>query len=136
MDAVSGFAMTSKLISRLTRDHQKLAETYEREGNKRKAADAYAKAGDHQRAAALAAEVQDEPRLIRYSLLAFLGRLPPRTDDLDARQAGDLLASSGHFGAALPLFALAGGLRAGGRRGAARGGGRASVGGGPRRGSS
>lgn len=111
MDAVSGFAMTSKLISRLTRDHQKLAETYESEGNKRKAADAYSKAGDHLRAAALAAEIQDEPRLIRYSLLAFLGRLPPRADDLDARQAGDLLASSGHFGAALPLFELAGDFR-------------------------
>src|SRR3954452_7466023 len=111
MDAVSGFAMTSKLISRLTGDHLKLAESYESEGNKRKAADAYSKAGDHQRAAALAAEVQDEPRMIRYSLLAFLGRLPPRTDDLDARQAGDLLASSGHFGAALPLFELAGDYR-------------------------
>lgn len=111
MDAVSGFAMTSKLISRLTRDHQKLAETYESEGNKRKAADAYAKAGDHQRAAALAAEIQDEPRMIRYSLLAHLGRLPPRVEELDARQAGDLLASSGHFGAALPLFELAGDYR-------------------------
>src|SRR3954447_2774930 len=72
MDAVSGFAMTSKIISRLTGDHLKLAESYESEGNKRKAADAYSKAGDHQRAAALAAEVQDEPRMIRYSLLAFL----------------------------------------------------------------
>src|SRR4051812_50023420 len=110
MDAVSGFAMTSKIISRLTGDHLKLAESYESEGNKRKAADAYSKAGDHQRAATLAAEIQDEPRLIRYSLLAYLGRLPPRTDDLDARQAGDLLASSGPFGAALPLFQLAGGL--------------------------
>lgn len=108
---VSGLAMTSKLISRITRDHLKLAETYESEGNKRKAADAYAKAGDHQRAAALAAEIQDEPRLIRYSLLAHLGRLPPRADELDARQAGDLLASSGHFGAALPLFELAGDYR-------------------------
>jgi len=111
MDAVSGLAMTSKLISRLTRDHQKLAETYDREGNKRKAADEYAKAGNHLRAAELAAEVQDEPRLIRYSLHAFLGRLPPRADDLDARQAGDLLASSGHFGAAIPLFELAGDYR-------------------------
>ena len=111
MDAVSGLAMTSKLISRLTRDHQKLAETYDREGNKRKAADEYAKAGNHQRAAELAAEIQDEPRLIRYSLHAYLGRLPPRADDLDARQAGDLLASSGHFGAAIPLFELAGDYR-------------------------
>src|SRR3982751_6954766 len=93
MDAVSGFAMTSKLISRLTGDHLKLAESYENEGNKRKAADAYSKAGDHQRAAALAAEAQDEPRLIRYSLLAYLGRLPPRADDLDARQGGGLLVS-------------------------------------------
>ncbi len=111
MDLVSGQTMTSKLISRLTRDHQKLAETYDREGNKRKAADEYAKAGDHQRAAALAAEIQDEPRLIRYSLLAALGRLPQRADGLDARQAGDLLASSGHFGVAIPLFELAGDYR-------------------------
>src|SRR3954454_7086176 len=111
MDAVSGFAMTSKIISRLTGDHLKLAESYESEGNKRKAADAYSKAGDHQRAAALAAEIQDEPRLIRYSLLAYLGRLPPRTDDLDARQAGDLLASSGDCGAPLPLFELPGDYR-------------------------
>ena len=111
MDSISGISMTSKLISRLTRDHLKLAQTYEREGNKRKAADEYAKGGDPQRAAELAAEIQDEPRLIRYSLLAFLGRLPPRADDLDARQAGDLLASSGHFGAALPLFELAGDFR-------------------------
>src|SRR5258706_10576923 len=101
MDPASGLAMTSKLISRLTRDHQKLAETYDREGNKRKAADEYAKAGDHQRAAALAAEIQDEPRLIRYSLLAALGRLPQRAEGLDARQAGDLLASSGHFAVAI-----------------------------------
>jgi tetratricopeptide (TPR) repeat protein len=99
--------MTSKLISRLTGDHLKLAETYEREGNKRKAAEEYAKAGDFRRAAGLAAAIQDESRLIRYSLQGALGRLPGRVDEMNAVQAGDLLAASGHFETAIPLFELA-----------------------------
>ena len=100
--------MTSKLISRLTGDHLKLAETYDREGNKRKASEEYAKAGDFRRAASLAAEIQDESRLIRYTLMGAMGRVPPRVEEMNARQAGDLLASSGHFEAAIPLFELAG----------------------------
>jgi tetratricopeptide (TPR) repeat protein len=103
--------MTFKLFSRLTGDHQTLAETYIREGNKSKAAEEYAKAGDFHRAADLAAEIQDEPRMIRYSLLAALGRIPAGRGDLSASQAGDLLVKSGNFEAAIPLFELAGDLR-------------------------
>lgn len=103
--------MAFNFLSRITRDHQKLAESYAREGNKRQAAEEYAKAGDYQRAAGLAAEIQDEPKLIRYSLLGAHGRVPSRIADLDARQAGDLLANSGHFEAAIPLFELAGDYR-------------------------
>ncbi len=100
--------MAFKLLSRITRDHQKLAEGYVREGNKRQAAEEYAKAGDYQRAAGLAAEIQDEPKLIRYSLQGALGRLPQRVDAMDASQAGDLLVNNGHFETAIPLFELAG----------------------------
>jgi tetratricopeptide (TPR) repeat protein len=100
--------MAFNFLSRITRDHQKLAEGYVRQGNKRQAAEEYAKAGDYQRAAGLAAEIQDEPKLIRYSLQGALGRLPPRIDGMDAGQAGELLASNGHFETAIPLFELAG----------------------------
>jgi tetratricopeptide (TPR) repeat protein len=103
--------MAFKLFSRLARDHQTLAETYLREGNKAKAAEAYAKAGDYQRAAELATELQDEAGLIRYSLLAAQGRILPGQGDLNARQAGDLLATAGSFEAAIPLFELAGDFR-------------------------
>jgi len=100
--------MAFNFLSRITRDHQKLAESYARQGNKGQAAEEYAKAGDYQRAAALAAEIEDEPKLIRYSLMAALGKVPSRIADLDARQAGDMLTNSGHFEAAIPLFELAG----------------------------
>jgi hypothetical protein len=103
--------MAFKLFSRIARDHQTLAETYLREGNKAKAAEAYAKAGDYQRAADLAAELQDEAALIRYSLLASQGRILPGQGDLNARQAGDVLATAGSFEAAIPLFELAGDFR-------------------------
>jgi tetratricopeptide (TPR) repeat protein len=103
--------MAFNFLSRITRDHQKLAESYVRQGNKRQAAEEYAKAGDYQRAAALAAEIQDEPKLIRYSLLGALGRVPSRIADLDALGAGDMLTNSGHFEAAIPLFELAGDYR-------------------------
>src|SRR4051794_15670828 len=103
--------MAFKLFSRIARDHQTLAETYLREGNKAKAAEAYAKGGDYPRAAELAAELQDEAGLIRYSLLASQGRILPGQGDLNARQAGDLLATAGSFEAAIPLFELAGDFR-------------------------
>jgi tetratricopeptide (TPR) repeat protein len=103
--------MAFNFLSLISRDHQKRAESYDREGKKRQAADEYAKAGDYRRAAALAAEIQDEPKLIHYSLLGALGKVPPRTGDLTARQAGDLLATSGHFEAAIPLFEMAGDFR-------------------------
>jgi eukaryotic-like serine/threonine-protein kinase len=103
--------MAFNLFSLIARDHQKLAETYDREGKKRQAAEEYAKAGDHRRAAALAAEIQDEPRLIQYSLAGALGKVPPRAADMNARQAGDLLAGNGHYDWAIPLFELAGDLR-------------------------
>jgi eukaryotic-like serine/threonine-protein kinase len=103
--------MAFNLLSLISRDHQKRAESYDREGKKRQAADEYAKAGDYRRAAALAAEIQDEPKLIHYSLLGALGKVPPRAGELTARQAGDLLATSGHFEAAIPLFEMAGDFR-------------------------
>jgi tetratricopeptide (TPR) repeat protein len=103
--------MAFNFLSLIARDHQKRAESYDREGKKRQAAEEYAKAGDYRRAATLAAEIQDEPKLIHYSLLAALGKLPPRMGDLNARQAGDLLATSGHFEAAIPLFEMAGDFR-------------------------
>ncbi len=103
--------MAFNFLSLISRDHQKRAESYDREGKKRQAADEYAKAGDYRRAAALAAEIQDEPKLIHYSLLGALGRVPPRAGELTARQAGDLLATSGHFEAAIPLFEMAGDFR-------------------------
>jgi len=100
-----------KIFSRLAGDHLKLAETYVREGKTAKAAEQYAKAGDYRRAAELAAEAQDETALVRYSLLAAFGKVPPGQGDLSARQAGDLLAGSGHFADAIPLFELAGDFR-------------------------
>ena len=103
--------MAFNFLSLIARDHQKLAESYVREGKKKQAAEEYAKAGDYQRAAALAAEIQDEAKLIHYSLLGALGKVPPRIGDLDARQAGDLLATSGHFEPAIPLFEMAGDFR-------------------------
>jgi hypothetical protein len=103
--------MAFNFLSLIARDHQKLAEAYDREGKKKQAAEEYAKAGDYRRAATLAAEIQDEAKLIQYSLLAALGKIPPRAGDLDARQAGDLLATSGHFEPAIPLFEMAGDFR-------------------------
>src|SRR6476661_7535794 len=110
-DCFLGSTMAFNFLSRITRDHQKLAESYARQGNKRQAAEEYAKAGDYQRAAGLAAEIQDEPKLIRYSLLGAMGRVPSRIADLDAGQAGDILVNSGRFEAAIPLFELAGDYR-------------------------
>jgi tetratricopeptide (TPR) repeat protein len=100
-----------KLFSRIAGDHQKLAETYEREGKKLKAAEQHAKAGNFRRAAELAAEVDDEEGLIRYSLLAAFGKVLPGQGDLNARQAGDLLAGSGYYAEAIPLLELAGDYR-------------------------
>jgi tetratricopeptide (TPR) repeat protein len=100
-----------KIFSRIAGDPQKLAETYEREGKKGKAAEQHAKAGNYRRAAELAAEVQDEAALVRYSLMAAFGKVPPGQGDLNARQAGDLLAGSGRYAEAVPLFELAGDYR-------------------------
>jgi serine/threonine-protein kinase len=96
-----------KIFSRIAGDPQKIAEAYEREGKKGKAAEQHAKAGNYRRAAELAAEVQDEAALIRYSLLAVYGKILPGQGDLNARQAGDLLAGSGHYDEAIRLFDLA-----------------------------
>src|ERR1700712_442963 len=106
--------MAFNFLSRITRDHQKLAEGYVRQGNKRQAAEEYAKAGDYQRAAGLAAEIQDEPKLIRYSLQGALGRLPPRIDGMDAGQAGGLLAHKRPFEKGIPPFGVGGGRKGGG----------------------
>ncbi|HEX9942535.1 MAG TPA: protein kinase [Thermoanaerobaculia bacterium] len=104
-------AAPGKLLSFIARDHQRLAEAYLREGNKQQAAEAYAKIGDYGRAAEIAAEIRDEPLLVRCSLLGALGYLPRGGEEFTARQAGELLASIGHFREAIPLFDLAGDLR-------------------------
>jgi tetratricopeptide (TPR) repeat protein len=103
--------MAFNLFSLIARDHQKRAESYDREGKKRQAAEEYAKAGDYRRAATLAFEIQDEPKLIHFSLFGALGKIPPRAAELNARQAGDLLATSGHYDWAIPLFEMANDMR-------------------------
>jgi tetratricopeptide (TPR) repeat protein len=107
----TAMAASGKFFARFSRDRQKLAATYLEGGDKRKAAEVLAKAGDYARAAELAAEIRDEPLLVRCSLLGTLGFLPAEEKILTARQAGDLLASAGHFRQAVALFDLAGDLR-------------------------
>lgn len=100
-------ASKSKLISLLTRDHLQLAERYLREGKKDKAAEAYARGGDFPAAARLAAELGDEPRAVEYSLRGALGEIPEGYAEVDARQAGELLAVKGQHKEAIFLFELA-----------------------------
>src|SRR5262245_55350910 len=67
----------------------------------------FARARDWPQAAQLAAEVGDDENLVRYSLLAALGRLPEGGLP-DTLRAAELLVSSGHRKEAVLLFERAG----------------------------
>ncbi len=97
----------AKLLSALSGDPLARAHALLQQGDKAKAAEAFAKAGDLKRAASLAAECGHQKAAVAYALQAVLGRVPRDMVDSTPEQAGELLASSGHFQDALPLFELA-----------------------------
>jgi tetratricopeptide (TPR) repeat protein/predicted Ser/Thr protein kinase len=91
------------LQSLLLRDPKRAAAEALKAGDREQAMELFARAKDWQRAAQLAAEVGDEESLIRYTLTAVFGGLPEGGIP-SALQAAELLVSSGHHKAAIPLF--------------------------------
>jgi tetratricopeptide (TPR) repeat protein len=74
----------------------------------RQALEAYARAKSWPKAAQLAIELGDEAKMVSYSLMAALGRVPPGLESAGPQQAALHLASAGHHRFAAPLFAHAG----------------------------
>lgn len=103
-----GKALSGKsLRSFLSRDPKRSAEEALLAGDRKRAMEAFAQSGQWQRAAELAAELTDDEKLVRFSLMAALGRLPPgRLPDKLA--AAELLVSQGHSAGAILLFERAG----------------------------
>jgi tetratricopeptide (TPR) repeat protein len=95
----------------LTRDPRKRAEEYLRAGKKGEAAQAFAKAGNFHQAAKLASELKDEGKLVEYSLLAALGKVPGGYEAANAQMAGVFLADQGHHREAIALLEQAGDLK-------------------------
>jgi tetratricopeptide (TPR) repeat protein len=94
-------------LQSLLRDPRRAAEEALSAGDRAGAMDWFARAKDWQQAAQLAAEVGNDEDLVRYSLLAALGRLPE--DGLpDTLKAAELLVSRGHRKEAVLLFERAG----------------------------
>ena len=82
---------------------------------------AYAKAGEWAKAARAAAQLGDEPKLVEYTLLAALGKVPPGFERLRPFEAAQRLATQGHYAAAAPLFEHAQDFLSAGRTFAAAG---------------
>ncbi len=69
-----------------------------------KALAAYVRAENWEKAARIATDLGDEEKMVRYSLLAALGRIPPGLDRATPLRAAQHLATAGRHAAALPLF--------------------------------
>jgi tetratricopeptide (TPR) repeat protein len=95
------------LRSFLSRDPKRSAEEALLAGDRKRAMDAFAQSGDLQRAAQLAAELGDDEKLVRFSLMGALGRLPQGRLP-GPLAAAELLASQGHSAEAILLFERAG----------------------------
>lgn len=100
--------MTRKrTLKSLLRDPRRAAEEALKTGDRAGAMEWFAHAKDWPQAAQLAAEAGSDEDLVRYSLLAALGRLPE--DGLpDTLRAAELLVSRGHRKEAVLLFERAG----------------------------
>ncbi len=98
-------------LSNLFGDPLEQGERAEREGRKEEAVRLYAKGGDHARAAKLAAQIGDAAAAVQYTLLAVFSKIPEGYADAEPRQAGEILANSGHYAEAIPLFELSGAFR-------------------------
>ncbi len=96
-----------RTLQSLLRDPRRAADEALQAGDRAGAMEWFARAKDWPQAAQLAAEVGDDENLVRYSLLAALGRLPE--DGLpDTLRAAELLVSRGHRKEAVLLFERAG----------------------------
>jgi tetratricopeptide (TPR) repeat protein len=97
----------SKLPTFLSRDPRRAAEEALRVGDHGRAMESLARAGEWRKAAQLAAELDDEGKLVHYSLMAAFGRLPEGGSP-GLLRAAELLALHGHHKDAVPLFERAG----------------------------
>ena len=91
----------------LSRDPKRSAEEALLAGDRKRAMDAFAESGSWQRAAQLASELGDDEKLVRFSMMGALGRLPPGRLP-GPLAAAELLASQGHSAEAILLFERAG----------------------------
>lgn len=98
----------SKLAAMLTGDQNRLGALAEEAGELSKAATHYARAGEFSRALTLAGRAGSVPRAIHYAFQAALGADADVPPEATARQAGELLKTSGLRREAIVLFELAG----------------------------
>ncbi len=96
-----------RTLQSLLRDPRRAAEEALKAGDRPGAMEWFVRAKDWQQAAQLAAEVGNDEDLVRYSLLAALGRLPEEGLP-DTLRAAELLVSRGHRKEAVLLFERAG----------------------------
>ncbi|HEV7670239.1 MAG TPA: protein kinase [Thermoanaerobaculia bacterium] len=94
-------------FSQLFGDPLEQAAVAEKDGRRKEALRLYAKGGDFRKAAILAAGLGRSQEAVNHTLSALFGKIPAGYEDLDARQAGELLAKAGHREEALALFDLA-----------------------------
>ena len=95
------------LFSQLFGDPLEQAAAAEKEGRREDALRLYAKGGDFFQATRLAADLKDARAAVDFALRALFGRVPAGYEDVDASQAGELLAKAGKASEALSLFELA-----------------------------
>jgi len=92
-----------RTLHSLLRDPKRVAEEALGAGDRARAMESFARAKEWHRAAQLAAELGDDEKLVRYSLIAALGKLPEGALP-DTLKAAELLVSRGHHKDAIPLF--------------------------------
>jgi serine/threonine-protein kinase len=93
-------------FSQLFGDPLEQAAAAEKEGRREEALRLYAKGGDFRKAATIAAGLGRAQEAVNHTLFALFGKIPEGYEELDASQAGELLAKAGHREEALALFDL------------------------------
>ena len=93
-------------FSQLFGNPLELAAAAEKEGRREEALRLYVKGAISAKAATLAAALGRSQEAVNHTLSALFGKIPEGYEDLNASQAGELLAKAGHREEALALFDL------------------------------